>query len=438
MLKSKSYSASHPYFRVTIRSLAPFLLFSAFIAAVSIAIASNGHGSWAHNDMNTFHIPQINSFIERPFNLFDYSPASSATTPGLHIVLGWLVRILGYQAVDEHVLPLRLANAMIGCLPVALTYAGAWRQGGDPARAAALVAALAGSSYVIGSAAFVTTDNGALGFFALIVFLLNFYPNSRAWLAGAFAGLIAWRQMYVPVAGAIGLSFIRNQTISRIFNPRNIIHFALMVGPGLFLLGIWLLHWGGLVPPEFRTLNASGFRLAVALQALAMTGLLSALYLLLNYQLVYTFSRKELFYLILVGFLLSIIPWLLTPTDLDEQSGRWGSLIWTVAAHTPAIAKYSIAVLLLTWFGIVTLLGALIHAYKNEYFPSETLCLICYFIGYSTQVLAFQRYVEPQILIFLAFFTSRHESHKVIPYVPPIVFGSAGAVLTLYKSFHGS
>src|SRR6516165_1510987 len=431
--KNKVYEGWLPlHFEMSANLYVPFCLFFVFISVIIVAIYLNGSGSWAFNDMQNFHIPQINTFIEHPFNVFNYS-SSSATTPGFHILLAWLIRILGYQVVDQHVWPLRIANLVISCLPVAVTFAGAWRLSGDAARAAALVAALAGSSYVIGSAAYVTTDNGALGFFALIIFLLNFHPNSRAWLAAAFAGLVAWRQIYLPVAGAIGLSIIRNQSLTRILNIRNVLNATLIIAPGLLLLGVWALHWGGLVPPEFRTVNAAGFRPAVLLQALAMTGLLGFLFLPLNYRLIHAFEKRLLLSILGISFILSASGWILTPTDFDMDAGRWGSLIWLISAHSPLIAKHSIAVLILTWIGMASLFCALAHAHAKNYFPAEALCLLFYFLGYSMQVLAWQRYVEPQILIFFAFFTSRLPSKNTLPYVLPAGFGVLMTILTIYK-----
>jgi hypothetical protein len=90
-----------------------------------------------------------------------------------------------------------------------------------------------------------------------------------------------------------------------------------------------------------------------------------------------------------------------------ERAGRWGSIVWTLAAQTPHIGTHSFVVLGLMALGIAALAAIMLHAFRENYFPAETLLLAFYLIGYSAQPLAVQRYVEPPILLTFATFAAR-------------------------------
>jgi hypothetical protein len=78
-----------------------------------------------------------------------------------------------------------------------------------------------------------------------------------------------------------------------------------------------------------------------------------------------------------------------------------------LAAQTPHIGTHSFVVLGLMALGIAALAAIMLHAFRENYFPAETLLLAFYLIGYSAQPLAVQRYVEPPILLTFATFAAR-------------------------------
>jgi hypothetical protein len=118
----------------------------------------------AHRDAVLHHILQINMFMSRPFDLFYYH-STSETTPGYHIFLAWILDILGYSFVNEKTLALILINLAVGSVSVFVAWLIAKRLSAKPWHAAALVAPIAGSSYVLSSASFVTTDDAAFAFY---------------------------------------------------------------------------------------------------------------------------------------------------------------------------------------------------------------------------------------------------------------------------------
>jgi hypothetical protein len=111
----------------------------------ALATAKEAIGS---GDRSQSHIPQINMFMSRPFDLFYYH-STSATTPGYHIFLAWILDLLGYSFVNEKTLALILINLAVGSVSVFVAWLMAKRLSAKPWHAAALVAPIAGSSYVL-------------------------------------------------------------------------------------------------------------------------------------------------------------------------------------------------------------------------------------------------------------------------------------------------
>jgi hypothetical protein len=409
------------------------LLLGCFLASASLPLIFNWNNSAAASDSHIFHIPQINTFLAEPFNVFSY-PATSATTPGYHILLAWLMSVLGYPDVGDGTVPLRLINLAVGCVPVAAAWLIARRLSGCPWHAAALVAPVAGSSYVLSSASFVTTDNAALAFYTLALFLMVLHGRSAAVLSISLLGAAACRQVYLPIAGALALSVFDDCWTGRYaecLNLRRFLKVAVICLPAVILTGLWAVSWGGFVPPEFRQQNGASFNIAVPVQALSLTGLFAFTFALPASSLVKVLSDKICIYIAAASALIALPLWLACPTAYDAATGLWGSVIWTAAAHSPQIGSHSLVVLLLTLSGVAVIAVLLTHAFMRSYFPAETLLLLFYLIGYSAQPLAWQRYVEPQILLTLGVFTAR------LPRIPrvfdtiPICLALISAVLTI-------
>jgi hypothetical protein len=201
--------------------------------------------------------------------------------------------------------------------------------------------------------------------------------------------------------------------------------------PAVILLSVWAVHWGGLAPPNFKVLNGASFNLAVPVHAIALTGLWALPFALPAYSLAGALNA-ETWRRIAAVSLISFPLWLASPTTWDIGNGRWGSVIWEAAAHSPHLGRHSVVVLGFIAIGIAVLAAMLAHAYEQSYFPAETLLLPFYFIGYSAQPLAWQRYVEPQIFLTLAVFSARlplaRPSYSVVPAGLAIV-SAAGSVL---------
>jgi hypothetical protein len=116
------------------------------------------------------------------------------------------MNLFGYSSVNDDTAPLRLINVAVGCAPVILAWIMTNRLSGRPWHAAALGAPIAGSSYVNGSASFITTDNAALACYALALFFLICHRSATAGISASLAGAVVSRQVYLPIAGALALS----------------------------------------------------------------------------------------------------------------------------------------------------------------------------------------------------------------------------------------
>jgi hypothetical protein len=133
----------------------------------------------------------------------------------------------------------------------------------------------------------------------------------------------------------------------------------------------------------------------------------------------------------IVSLALAFPLWLAIPTNFDKANGRWGSAIWTLAAHSPHLGAHSIVVLLLTFVGVFALAAILVHSHQRNYFPAEFLLLTFYFVGCAAQPLAWQRYVEPHIFLTLGVFTARLPKSKPWFDAVPVGLAVASAALTV-------
>ncbi len=106
-------------------------------------------------------------------------------------------------------------------------------------------------------------------------------------------------------------------------------------------------------------------------------------------------------------------------------------MIWALAVRSPHFGTHSVVVLALTFLGIAALMTILVHAYKLNYFPAEFLLLVFYFVGYSAQPLAWQRYTEPQIFLTLAVFVARLPKGRLAFDIVPVGLAVVSAALTV-------
>jgi hypothetical protein len=407
--------------------LAGIAALTAFVALATTPILLGAQSSSAADDAVRFHVPQINHFLTHPFDLFHY-PATSATTPGHHFALASLLRPFTHSSVSVDAWALRLLNIAIGCVPVCLAWLICLKLSGRPWHATAMVAPLLASNYVVTAATFVTTDNGALAFYALAVFLMIFHRSAIASLAIAFAGMVAWRQLYLPVGGAIAAAMSIDRwdrsILRQALRPKRAMAVTAALIPGLVLLCLWIAAWRGMVPPEFQKFHAMTLRASVPVQAICVFGL---------YSLVYAPTDPELrrlgigMHLRVAGPALAVaaILWTLDGSTYDQASGRWGSVVWLLARHGPSVGDKSLVVLALLSVGSHAVAMQVLDAVRRRMLPPELLAFLAYTTGYAVQAFAWQRYVEPQALLTLAVLSSRRAATSRWTALPALAIAAA-------------
>jgi hypothetical protein len=103
----------------------------------------------------------------------------------------------------------------------------------------------------------------------------------------------------------------------------------------------------------------------------------------------------------------ALVLWTISPSNYQADAGRWGSVVWTLAAHTPLIGSRSPLLL------AVAVLGAVFAAFlawrgrRLERFPTELAAMALYIAGLALTSAAYQRYLEPVALLCLGLFFAR-------------------------------
>ena len=371
-----------------------------FALLVVPAILAGQETMLQHGDMTKFHLPQVNQHMKAPLSWFDYD-ATSATTPGHHFFLAYSALLFGYDQVDEDTLLVRFANAGVGLAFVLLAFFVLARLGGGAGLAAGLVAPILGSNYVLSSSIWVMTDNGANLWFTACLWTLLFRPSS-ALRAGVFgAAMVLWRQIYLPVAGAFALSALWAR-----FERGRLVAGMMGLAVPTLVVGAYAVHWGGLTPGTTQLYNEATLNLSVPLHALALTGLFACAYAVLLWPMARALDRRQLG---MVGACAAagLVVWLLAPSTFDADAGRWGSMVWLFAKKSPAVMDRSLALLPMAVLGAAVLGTMFATSVKDRVFPAELVVLLLYFVGYSAQVFAWQRYIESPIVLALGVFVAR-------------------------------
>lgn len=380
-------------------------------------------------DQENFHIPQVNYFIGHPFSLLTYA-ASSAPTPGHHLLLAWFATLSGKKSVDGSVLSIRLINAAFGLAFLILVWVTLRRVSGTIATATALTLPLAGSYYVITASIWIVTDNGALFFYAVVLFVLLF-RRGHALLAGASTTLLVlWRQIYLPVVGAFFTPLLLGGR-----SRRAVLVAVSATVPAVLTVGLFAWTWGGLTPPQFQGDHRFAMNLAVPLHALALTGLLALPYVPFAGSLRARLDRPKLYAVILLAVGIGLVVWLPTESVYDRETGRWGSWVWYLARHSPALGGRAPLVLALVCVGALALLSMAVHSLEHRYFPAELLLLAFYFAGYSTQPFAWQRYIEPHTLLTLGVFCSRLGETRARVLAGPVLLSLGSSAMSLLRVY---
>lgn len=350
-----------------------------------------------HSDMVRYHLPQINTLIANPLDLLAYEP-TSATTPGHHILFAWVSVLLGYDSVSETTWVLRVLNALFGLALVATAWWTFWRLSRHAGVATALTLPMVGSNYVLAASIWINTDNGAMLFYALGVYLLLFHPRAPLWAGVCATAMVMWRQIYLPVVGAYVLPVLWPGP----WKERIKVAAAAAIPPTI-LVGAYAVQWGRLTPRR----NEFTLNLSVPLHALALTGLCACAYALLLWPRLLGLGKQRLRQAAVGGAALGGLSWLVAASNYDNEAGRWGSLVWLLAKKSPAIGDKTLVVAVLAIAGAFILIALSLEAFDQKRYPPELVMLFGCLAGYSAQIFAWQRYIEPALLLMFGVVCAR-------------------------------
>jgi hypothetical protein len=218
-------------------------------AALIYALPIDRLGDRVRWDEKMFHFPAVQHFAQGG-SASDYS---SATTPGFHMVMGWLLAS-GHASLSE----LRLVGALITAVLVWMV-ARLWSDVARPDDAW-LALPLATSIYVFPAGVWLVPDN--LAWISVLGVLTVALQPSLTWShvlwMSALSVLAVWvRQSNLWVIGVPALALLLDliDRVRRGENPwqMRLAQIGVLVVPAVACLIYYALLWKGLTPPRFQT-----------------------------------------------------------------------------------------------------------------------------------------------------------------------------------------
>jgi hypothetical protein len=276
----------------------------------------------------------------------------------------------------------------------------------------------------------INTDNGALLFYVISICSLFGSATLPASTILTASLMVMWRQLYLPIVGTFGIFWlVKGRELKSVLVPILAIAFPCLIVIAYFIA------WKGLTPPGFQEFNGVGPQPAVPLSALAFMGLLSPFYWSYFRRGIVDFVRMRPIYAILT--LAAVVAlWLSGPTNYDVAHGRWGAAIWSVVKIVPIGGTHSLIVLICAAIGAIVLASLVDAALRRNEFPFEIVALCLYLIGYSTQVEAFQRYIQDQILFTFGISSTRQHPDSATACIGPVILATLFGLLTSSRVYN--
>jgi hypothetical protein len=391
-----------------------------FAALVIPAILAGGGGTSQANDMMDYHSIEIRR-LETQWPTPDLRDAFTTTTPGFHLVLAGLAR-LGCSAMALRVLA---ALAGLAGWLVAWRMAAAWC---GPVRAVLLVAPVALSPYLVGSAIWLTTDASAfaLGAAAMGLALLGWRNSRQAWataVTGAGAVLVRQIMLWAIVPGVM-MAWMRGGTVMQ--RARGV---ARMAVPAVACVVAFFMLWGGSMPPRFQPFHQAVWNPGAITFSLAMTGACGVFLMPWLWGRLDRAVRQGAVIAAVLGVALAAVPrsdyrkvlppdaqrvgtrtektWGPTAPDVVKgagEVGRWGGPMWDVAKVAPVLAGRSVLLVGLAGIGGAVLMGLWSLADRAGRGWAATMLLTAMAGMVASQCLnaqTFERYFDPWVLLAL-------------------------------------
>lgn len=371
-----------------------------FLLLVWPAILIGTHGDPAQDayptseaaDQHRYHYDVVRTMLaEWPHpDLVHYR---STTSPGYHLALALVAWIVG-----DGIVLLQLLSSLFALALLVV----AWRQlasRAGPWEALAGTLPLLGSSYVLGAAIWLTTDDAALLFVALAVGGPVFGAATGAGLARsglAATCAVGVRQIHLWSAAA-GIAAALAEI--RAGRPRR----AIAAAPALLLpfalMTALFLAWGGLTPPAYAHIHDRGMNPAAISVLLGLVGIYGTFFLPVLLRDARELLPRDRPALLAIAGAVALT--LVVPTDYDRAAGRWGGAIWELVRRGPVVADRSLVLPVLAAIAALVLLRGLARCDGRTRWVLG-LSMLGFALAQCVNSQAWQRYAEPPTLLFLA------------------------------------
>jgi hypothetical protein len=442
-------------------------LFAILIFALGVAVKL----SWLHRvvdvdsnqaawDAFYYHTPQINEFITNGFRR-DYANFV-AMTPGLHVLYADLARVFGITAFtyDSGLLFAIHSLWMIAYLALNVFIIRKVYERNNAGLI--IVLPVLASSYPVYSWVWPTTDLPATVLYLAVIAIkfrdVRETPQLVFYAALGAVGVLL-RQHYGFLAAVPAGIYVADTIVQRTrLDVRRLFVYLMPVIPALLILGYFVWIWHGLVPPD-QAYHFAPFSEPISLaHVLGITGLLGFPFAISLWRLliaaptsarqgftVYALDRHGLSGdarftvtgILVAAMMCGVLAVALLPLDPSVETGRYGSMFWTIEGKLPSQLARDVYLWAAISFGTAIWLAVATLCWRRrEAIP--TIVLFAMFVGtLLVQEFCFQRYLEEPVLLTLAVFIA-WQTHlpKFEMWIWGFCFG-AYALLGWVKLFQG-
>ncbi len=368
------------------------------LACLPLSLSTNGRNF--ADDERTFYLESI-SRISAHWPAVDLAgDSTSATSPGYCYFLAGVAKVAGPRLRMYRLITVGMSTALLLFLCTMFSPK-------EGLAAGMAILPLAASNFFIKSASWVVTDNVALLF--VCVSLISILRSSRntawAYLAGlSAAGAVFTRQLHAWLVAPIAWAVVIARGARESPNPirsRALALTALL--PALAIL-YWLRRaWGGFVPQAWQKLHASGIHPACAACALTVFAAFGIFYFL-SADSPSSLPRLARGWAASVGAAVGCAVALVSKNGMDREAARWGGYFWAIVGRSPAIDGRSVPIVAGSILG-GALLGAMTTRLRESCGPAKAsvwlVSVSSWVAACMLNPLAFQRYYEPPVLVFL-------------------------------------
>ncbi len=409
-----------------------------FCALVWPAILAGGGGTSQANDMVDYHAVEIHR-LAAGLPAPDLRNSFTSTTPGFHLVLALVDRAGGSLTV------LRLVGSLAGLAAWLISFrvVCGWV---SCSTAAWLIAPLALSPYVLGSATWMTTDAAALalGSATMGVALLARKTSRTFVLIGVLASATVLVRQILVWCCVPALVRAMTQEVGQPSAPlsRRLIWAGAALIPAVACVAAFMVIWGGSVPPRFQAFHESAGNPAAMVMMLAVGGAWGVFLLPGVITGLGPWSlRRSIFIALAIAAMCSLVRsdyHKVLPADAQligtpsgerigddrattqaidastpphaerlvaaHEVGRWGGPLWNVVRATPAVNGRSVVLVFLAGLGGFVACGLYERASRRGHAREATmlLCALAVMaVAQSLNAQTFQRYFDPWVLLAL-------------------------------------